>query len=214
MLSFRRVLVLAPHTDDAELGVGGTLARSLQAGSDIFVAVFSMAEQSLPKGAPKGILKNEFLASMQLLGLSTEKLRIFNFEVRRFNYRRQEILEELVALRKKVNPDVVFLPSSTDIHQDHQVIHAEGLRAFKHSTVLGYELPWNMFSLEPRFMVHLNKEHLKLKLAMLENYQTQLELTRPYFSKEFIEGLARVRGVQAGTEYAEAFEVMRVNLRV
>ena len=212
MLNSRRVLVLAPHTDDAELGVGGTIARFSQAGADIFIAVFSTAEQSLPEGAPEGTLRNEFLASMKQLGLSSERLYVFNFEVRRFNYRRQEILEELVAMRRDMEPDVVFLPSSSDVHQDHRVIHYEGLRAFKNSTVLGYELPWNMFTFEPRFMVHLTKEHIELKWAMLENYRTQLELARPYFSKDFIEGLARVRGVQAGTNYAEAFETIRVHL--
>jgi len=50
MNTMRRVLVLAPHTDDAELGCGGTIARLLTDGADVFVAAFSTAEESLPPG--------------------------------------------------------------------------------------------------------------------------------------------------------------------
>ena len=56
---------------------------------------------------------------------------------------RADILEEIVKLRNKINPTLVLIPSPNDIHQDHQVIAAEGLRVFKKISVLGYELPWN-----------------------------------------------------------------------
>ncbi|WP_201773575.1 PIG-L deacetylase family protein [Thermus filiformis] len=214
MFEWKRVLILAPHTDDAELGCGGTMARLLEEGVDLFVAVFSTADQSLPKGAPPGTLKEEFLMATKALGIPRENLEIFDFEVRKLNYHRQEILENIIGLKRKINPDAVFLPASTDLHQDHQVIHAEGLRAFKQTTVLGYELPWNHLSFGADLLVELEDPHLEKKWEALQSYQTQFILERPYFRRELIEGLARIRGVQAGVKYAEAYEVLRVVSRL
>ena len=210
MGSTQRVLVLAPHTDDAELGCGGTIARLLRTGDDLFVAAFSTAEESLPPGAAPTRLRDEFLSSMEILGVPREKTFVFGYPVRRLSYFRQDLLEELVQLRRQINPDMVILPSSTDLHQDHQVLNAEGLRCFKDMTVWGYELPWNNIGFPAQAFVLLEPCDLQSKWRALQAYKSQFELRRPYFSLEFIEGLARVRGVQVKAPYAEAFEVMRI----
>jgi N-acetylglucosamine malate deacetylase 1 len=210
MSSMQRVLVLAPHTDDAELGCGGTIARLLREGEDVFVAAFSTAEGSLPPGTAPTRLRDEFLAAMQSLGIPPEKTSVFGYPVRRLSYYRQELLEELVKLRIQVNPGMVLLPSASDLHQDHQVLNAEGLRCFKDMTLWGYELPWNNIGFPAQAFVTLEPCDLKSKWEALQAYKSQFELARPYFSWEFIEGLARVRGVQVKAPYAEAFEVMRL----
>ena len=210
MNSMRRVLVLAPHTDDAELGCGGTIARLLRDGVDVFVAAFSTAEESLPPGAAPCRLQDEFLAAMQTLGIPRDHTLVFGYPVRRLSYYRQELLEELVKLRSKVHPTMVFLPSASDLHQDHQVLNAEGLRCFKDMTIWGYELPWNNIGFPAQAFVTLERCDLQAKWDALQAYKSQFELARPYFSWEFIEGLARVRGVQVKNPYAEAFEVMRL----
>jgi LmbE family N-acetylglucosaminyl deacetylase len=210
MNSMRRVLVLAPHTDDAELGCGGTIARMLRDGVDIFVAAFSTAEESLPPGAAPSRLQDEFLAAMQTLGIPRNHTLVFGYPVRRLSYYRQELLEELVKLRSEINPTMVFLPSASDLHQDHQVLNAEGLRCFKDMTIWGYELPWNNIGFPAQAFVTLERCDLQAKWDALQAYKSQFELGRPYFSWEFIEGLARVRGVQVKNPYAEAFEVMRL----
>jgi N-acetylglucosamine malate deacetylase 1 len=210
MNTMRRVLVLAPHTDDAELGCGGTIARLLTDGADVFVAAFSTAEESLPPGAKPNRLRDEFLAAMQTLGIPHDNALVFEYPVRRLSYYRQELLEELVKLRKQIDPNMVFLPSSSDLHQDHQVLNAEGLRCFKDMTVWGYELPWNTIGFPAQAFVTLEPCDLQAKWEALQAYKSQFELGRPYFSREFIEGLARVRGVQVKSPYAEAFEVMRL----
>jgi N-acetylglucosamine malate deacetylase 1 len=210
MNTMRRVLVLAPHTDDAELGCGGTIARLLTDGADVFVAAFSTAEESLPPGAKPNRLRDEFLAAMQTLGIPHDNALVFEYPVRRLSYYRQELLEELVKLRKQIDPNMVFLPSSSDLHQDHQVLNAEGLRCFKDMTVWGYELPWNNIGFPAQAFVTLEPCDLQAKWDALQAYKSQFELGRPYFSREFIEGLARVRGVQVKSPYAEAFEVMRL----
>lgn len=211
-MMFRRVLVLSPHTDDAELGCGGTIARMIEEHVDVHVAVFSTAEESLPPGSRPGTLKREFLEAMPQLGVSTSNLVVFEYPVRRLSYYRQEILEELVKLRRTLVPELVLLPSGSDVHQDHQVIYAEGMRAFRDTSILGYELPWNHVTFSAQAFVVLERRHLDLKWRALQAYRSQLELRRPYFCKEFIDSLARVRGTQVRAEYAEAYEVVRVRL--
>jgi len=64
--TIERLLVLAPHTDDAELGCGGTIARLLEAGTEVYVVALSTADDSLPPGAPPTTLAHEFGQAMQL----------------------------------------------------------------------------------------------------------------------------------------------------
>lgn len=206
----QRVLVLAPHTDDAELGCGGTIARLVASGAQVSVAAFSVAEESLPPGSTPDRLHTEFLSAMRILGVDVERTFVYDYPVRRFSDHRQELLEELVQLKRRIQPEVVFVTASTDVHQDHQVLHSESVRAFKDITVWGYELPWNCISFSAQAFVVLNEQHIDLKWAALQAYKSQIELLRPYFCKDFIHGLARVRGVQVRAQYAEVFEVVRV----
>lgn len=208
----KRILVLAPHTDDAELGCGGTLARSIEQGTELFVAVFSIASESLPPTLPPDTLKHEFLCAMQVLGIPADHCFVSEYPVRKLAEHRQSILEELVKMRKQVNPDVVFVPCAQDIHQDHEVIHNEGVRAFKNASVLGYQLPWNTFDFPTQLLVGLNEKHMETKWQMLQAYKSQLSLGRRYFSQDLMYSLARVRGAQAGKEYAEGFQVIRLNI--
>jgi len=205
-----RVLILAPHTDDAELGCGGTIARLLEGGAEVSVAAFSTAEESLPAGSPACRARCEFTRAMGLLGVKEEGTLVYQYPVRRLSYHRQEVLEELVQLRRRLQPEAVLVPASTDVHQDHQVLHAESVRAFKDLTLWGYELPWNHISFSAQAFVVLDERHVESKWKALEAYESQLELQRSYFSRDFVFGLARVRGTQVRAAYAEAFEVMRV----
>lgn len=208
--SFRKVLVLAPHTDDGELGAGGTIARFIESGAKVFYAAFSTAEQSVPPGFPKDVLKTEVRNATRRLGIPEDQLLVYNYEVRKLNYVRQEILEELVRLKKDIDPDIVLMPSLHDIHQDHSTVSQEGVRAFKDRTILGYELIWNNLTFSTSCFVQLSERHIKLKCESLKEYASQKH--RDYLSDEFIRSLARTRGVQIGCEYAEAFEVIRLLL--
>jgi LmbE family N-acetylglucosaminyl deacetylase len=208
--TFKKVLVLAPHTDDGELGAGGSIAKLIESGAEVFYAAFSTAEQSVPEGFPKDVLKTEVKNATLKLGIKKENLLIYNYEVRKLNYVRQEILEELIRLRKQIDPDLVFLPSLHDIHQDHSTVAQEGLRAFKQRTILGYELIWNNLTFSTHCFVQLNRAHVLKKCEALKEYASQKH--RDYISEEFVTSLARTRGVQIGCEFAEAFEVIRLVL--
>ena len=207
MTQYPNVLVLAPHTYDGELGCGGFIARLLEEGSNVYYAAFSTAQESVPEGFDKDILKTEVRAATKVLGIAPEHLMVYNFQVRKLNYVRQEILEELITLRKKVKFDLVLMPSLNDLHQDHKTIAEEGLRAFKQTNILCYELIWNNLSFNTQCFVKLEQRHIQQKSKALQEYKSQAK--RDYMSEEFIFSLARTRGVQIGCSFAEAFEVVR-----
>jgi N-acetylglucosamine malate deacetylase 1 len=204
---FKKVLVLAPHTDDGELGAGGTIARLIDSGARVTYCAFSTAEESVPAGQPKDILKTEVRAATRALGVQTSDLMIKNYQVRHLSYHRQEILEDLIDLRSKDSFDLILLPSPKDIHQDHSTIAQEGIRAFKGTTILGYELIWNNLSFDTTCFVKLSEEHVSRKVEALKCYASQQE--RDYMSRDFVFSLAKARGIQIGAEYAESFEVLR-----
>ena len=206
-----RILVLAPHTDDGEFGCGGTIRRFTEEGRKVFYVAFSTAEESVPEQLPPDILEREVRAGTRLLGIPPENLLVYKYAVRHLPHVRQEILEELVRLKKEMDPGVVFLPSSKDLHQDHQTVYMEGLRAFKMVTVLGYELPWNNLSFDYRHFVVLRNRHVRAKIDALKCYRSQRD--RPYSKEDFIWSWARSRGGQISVDYAEAFDVLRWVLR-
>jgi N-acetylglucosamine malate deacetylase 1 len=206
--AWRRVLVLAPHTDDGEFGCGGTIARLVDAGSEVCYAAFSIATRSLPDGFPPDTLAREVREATAELGIPDSGLTVHDFDVRTFPEHRQEILELLIALWDDFEPDAVLQPSLRDIHQDHQVIAAEGLRAFKRTTILGYEIPWNNFDFGYQAYVALDKAHVERKVAALSKYESQQH--RRYSDPEYIWNLARTHGINVNREYAEVFEVYRV----
>lgn len=208
MKDFRNVLVLAPHTDDGELGAGGSITKFIENGAKVTYVAFSTAEQSVPKGFPPDILKTEVKEATKVLGISPENLIIFNYEVRKLGYARQQILEDLIKIKRNNSFDLVLIPSLHDIHQDHTTIANEGMRAFKNTTILGYELIWNNLTFNTQCFIHLEERHIQCKINALRAYKSQG--FRDYLSEDFIKSLARTRGVQIGVKYAETFEVVRL----
>ncbi|HYO23298.1 MAG TPA: PIG-L family deacetylase [Flavisolibacter sp.] len=206
MIKNKRILVLAPHTDDGEFGCGGTIHK-LAPFNEIYYAAFSVCRISVRAGFDPNVLENEVRAATKVLGIKQENLILFDYEVRTFNYRRQEILDDILTIKKNIAPDLVLLPSKNDVHQDHFTITNEAVRAFKYSSILSYEMPWNNFSFDTSCFSTLETEHLQAKCDALSVYQSQAH--KPYASHDFIRSLAKVRGVQAGHEFAEAFEVVR-----
>lgn len=203
----KRVLVLAPHTDDGEFGCGGTIAKLILDGHDVYYAAFSACQQSVLPQFPSDILITEVKAATKVLGISPENLILFDYDVRTFGYRRQEILDDMIKIRQEIQPDLIFMPEINDVHQDHKTIAEEALRAYKFNSILSYELPWNNFSFHTSSFVHLQEEHIQIKVKALKEYQSQAH--RPYSDENFIRSLAHTRGVQIGTNYAEAFNVVR-----
>lgn len=207
MTHAQTVLVLAPHTDDGEFGCGATIAQYTARGARVVYVAFSAAEQSVLPHLPKDILRTEVRHATAALGIADKDCIVLDFEVRRFPQQRQAILDRMIELSRELDPDVVFLPSANDTHQDHQVIAQEGFRAFKRTTMLGYEVPWNNLDFRTSCFVCVSEDELDRKIGAIRKYQSQHH--RAYADAEFIRSLAITRGVQIGKRYAEAFEVVR-----
>lgn len=204
-----RALVLGAHTDD-EFGCAGTIARMIEDGVEVHYACFSSCEESVPDGFDRDVLKREVRDAIKVLGIDEERFTLFEYRVRHFPTFRQEILEDLIRLRKAIEPDLVFVPAFSDMHQDHAVMAKEGFRAFKHATLLGYELPMNSISFDHVCFVALEERHVEVKLRHARAYRSQSD--RTYLKEPFIRSLAIVRGLQVNAPAAEAFEAIRVNM--
>src|SRR5439155_15615298 len=183
-------------------------ARLVEAGAEVRYVAFSIATRSLPEGFPPDTLAREVRAATAELGLAESALTVHDFDVRSFPEHRQEILELLVALWEEWQPEVVFQPSLNDVHQDHQVVASEGLRAFKRTTILGYEIPWNNFDFSYQAYLALEKRHVERKVAALERYASQQH--RRYANAEYVWSVARTHGINVNRDYAEVFQVYRV----
>ena len=197
----RRALVLSPHTDDAELGCGGTIAKLVERGWSVHVIYFSAVAERYPG------LANEAAASGKIMGVTHE---ILDFYTRQFPRDRQEILQTLCDHSRLHSYELVFTPATTDLHQDHGVVTAEALRAFRNCTLLGYELPWNNLEIELNCFVSLEERHVRKKLKALDCYNSQKH--NSYFDPKFFRSVVRMRGIQLAVPYAEGFETLKVQL--
>ena len=207
MTQYKKVLILSPHTDDGEFGCGATITKLIEDGSEVYYAAFSACEQSVLPEFPKDILTKEVKAATQILGIKPENLILFKYDVRTFNYHRQAILDDIIKLKNEIQPDLVFTPSVNDIHQDHATVSNEAVRAFKFTSILCYELPWNNFNFTTTCFFKLTEKHVQNKVNALKEYKSQAH--RSYADEDFIRSLARIRGVQIGAQYAEVFEMVR-----
>ena len=208
LVKFNKVLVLAPHTDDGEMGCGGTISKLIEEGSEVYYLAFSSAKQSLKeRGLNENTLIQETKEAIKVLGIKKNNLTILNYDVRNFDSSRQKILDEIVKFKDSFKPDLILMPSLRDIHQDHIVIAQEGLRAFKNSIVLSYEMIWNNLNFNHSMFIKISKKNVEDKWNALKKYRSQK--SRSYMSKDFIHSLARTRGVQIKDKYAESFEVVR-----
>ena len=195
---------MGAHTDDVELGCGGTLSRLLEEGVNVHVAVFSTVNPSNP-GWP---LAAEFMRSMEVLGVSRDNQFIDQFKMRELSTARQQVLDSLYKIKDQINPDLVFLPSQNDIHRDHSTVSKEGIRAFKNVTILAYELPWSNFDFKTQAFFKLKQSHVHKKITCLNAYDSQKQ--KDYMTPEFTMAASRMRGALINTKYAEVFEMVRL----
>lgn len=200
----KNILVLAPHTDDGEFGCGGTIAKLVERGHEVFYVAFSSCEKSLPLGMPKDTLEKELMKATAILGIKKENVSVCDYPVRDFPQHRQEILEDMVRFSRHINPSIVLMPSINDIHQDHHTIASEAMRAFKKTSILGYELQWNNFVFRNQVFFVLEENNVEKKILATKCYESQKD--RDYSNEYYIRGVMCAHGVQIGVKYAEVFE--------
>ena len=202
-----RILVLAPHTDDAELGAGASISKWIRNGSDVHYVAFSACESIQPSDVDPGILRVECHNATEHLGLARSAVRVLDFEVRQFERDRQRLLDCMVDLSRELQPDLVLLPSSDDTHQDHVAVSTEARRAFKFTRMLGYEAPWNNFRFETSAFVRVDQQDADRKIESLAMFKSQSD--RNYMSADYQRAQLLFRGMQSGGALAEAFQVLR-----
>lgn len=206
---FDRILVISPHTDDGELGCGGTISKMIDRKKKVWYTAFSSCEASVPNNLSEDILKIECKKATKILGIKSENVILFDYEVRTFPVQRQEILDDIINLNEKIKPDLVLVPSSNDLHQDHRTIHNESLRAFKKSSsIWGYEHPWNNLTFATDIFVRLEEKHVEKKIEAIRQYESQK--FRTYSDEKYIRALTFTRGTQIDCRYAETFELIRL----
>lgn len=188
-----KILLLAAHPDDLEFGMGATISKLKRQQHNIKAMIFSDCS-----------IFEECSLSMDYLKIHYE---IFDYKVRRLDQKRQQILEMLVLAKKEFNPDVVYIPSSFDMHQDHQVIQKEGLRAFKHCTLYGYSFSWNNIAEDLRHFEVVEKKDVLRKLTAINFYKSQKG--RYYSKPDYVMSEIKHSGTIINRNFAEQFELIR-----
>lgn len=201
------IIILAPHTDDGEFGCGASIAKFTNLGARVIYVAFSAAEQSVLEHLPKDILRTEVKKATKVLGIKKDDCIVLDFQVRIFAEYRQQILDKMIELNNKYKPDLVLLPSINDTHQDHQTIANEGFRAFKRTTMLAYEVPWNNLEFKTVCFIEASEENINKKIKAISKYESQKH--RVYAGDRFLRSWAITRGAQIGKQYAETFDVVR-----
>ena len=204
----RKVLILAPHTDDGELGCGATISKLIRQGAQVYYVAFSSCVDSLPAAAAPDPLSRDMHRATTALGIPEENTRVLDFQVRHFEDHRQDVLESMVKLNREIDPDIVFSPSVHDVHQDHATIANECQRCFKKKTIYQYEAPWNNFTFDNQVFCCVTEEDVENKIRAIQCYDSQAG--RDYVHPDFLRGLLITHGVQIGRRYAEVFEVPRL----
>ena len=199
----KSLLFLGAHPDDIELGCGAFLA-DLAGQADIFCMTFSNNK----KNPDLQNLANEHYDSMHVLGLQDHQIGLGSYETRRFPDFRQELLQEMLELRKKNQPEIVFVNTPKDIHQDHQTLTEEATRAFRGTTVLGYDVLRSSYGFFPHFLAEISEKAVETKIAALSKYSTYAD--RYYFAPDIIRATAIRHGALAERPFAEGFDIIRI----
>ncbi len=142
------------------------------------------------------------------MGVPAENVIVQDFETRRFPHFRQEILEYLIELNRVHHPEVVFVHTKADIHQDHATVTEEALRAFRGTTVLGFDVLRSSYGFFPNFLVEVGEADVERKIAALAEYKTYA--SKYYFSPEITRATLIRHGALAERPYAEGFDILRV----
>lgn len=198
-----RVLCIGAHPDDIELGCGALIAHILPVADVMCVTLSDNQKNPLLKNLPE-----EHFRSMAVLGMPEKNVVLGAFETRRFPEFRQEILEYMIDLNHTFKPEVVLVHTKADIHQDHGTVTEEALRAFRGTTVLGFDVLRSSYGFFPNFLVEVSERDVECKIAALREYKTY---ENKYYFDANVQRATMIRhGALAERPYAEGFDILRI----
>ncbi|MBI5354450.1 MAG: PIG-L family deacetylase [Chloroflexi bacterium] len=199
----KKVLFLGAHPDDIEIGCGALIHHIVHK-TDILCVTLSDNQ----KNPDLKNVKGEHLKSMKVLGVPEEQIVFGPFITRVFPDARQEILEYFLKLRRDFQPDLIFVHSKQDVHQDHLTMTDEALRAFRGITVLGFDVVRSSYGFFPHFLVEVTEEDVQKKIEALSQYETYRD--KYYFNSELTRSIMVRHGALAEAPFAEGFDILRI----
>ncbi len=199
----KRVLFIGAHPDDIELGCGALIAHILDQTEVMCLTLSDNQKNPLLTNLPE-----EHYRSMAVLGVPEKNVILGQFETRRFPELRQEILEYMIQMNRSFQPEIVFVHTRADIHQDHATITEEALRAFRGTTVLGFDVLRSSYGFFPNFLVEVSEQDVDCKIAALAEYTTYRD--KYYFDPQIQRATMIRHGALAERPYAEGFDILRV----
>jgi LmbE family N-acetylglucosaminyl deacetylase len=194
------VLCLGAHSDDIEIGCGGTLLQLKQSGLRLKICwvVFSAS----------GVRGDEARASAERLieGCKSEVI-LKEFRDGFLPYNGMQVKESFEDLKLRIDPDIIFTHWSGDAHQDHRLISEMTWNTFRNHLILEYEIPkYDGDMGRPSVFVPLERSTSQKKVDhLLAAFESQRN--KHWFTGETFWGLMRLRGMEANAPsgYAEAF---------
>jgi len=201
-----QILCLGAHSDDIEIGCGGTILKILQAfdNLDFFWVVLSSDNERKEEAFES--------ANTLLIKANSFHIEIYQYKENYFPYIGHEIKSTIDELKLKISPDIIFTHYRNDLHQDHRIISELTWNAFRDHFILEYEVPKYDGDIgNPNFFVHLNEHLIRTKIHhLLSNFKTQKN--RHWFTDDVFLSLARLRGIESNApdNFAEAFHCRKI----
>ncbi len=199
----KRVLFLGAHPDDIELGCGALIHRIASLSELLCVTLSDNQKNPLLSN-----VVDEQYRSMAVLGVPREKVVFGPFTTRVFPHARQEILEYFLKLRSDFQPDIIFVHSKQDVHQDHLTMTDEALRAFRGITVLGFDVVRSSHGFFPHFLIEVTEQDVEAKVQALAQYETYRD--KYYFNCDLTRSILIRHGALAERPFAEGFDILRI----
>lgn len=215
------VLVIAPHPDDEVLGCGGTIAKHVAGGDDVYVAI--VTKGCLPLFSPESVeaVRDECRRADAYLGVKENIFMDFPAAMIE-TVPRHELNDAFIKLVQRIKPDVVYMPHRGDMQLDHKLTVDAAMVALRPkyahvvSRIYCYETlsetGWDIPNTENEFIpVSYNdiSDYLDNKLEALKLFTTQLAQFPNARSVEAVRALAMFRGASVNLRAAEAFTVIR-----
>jgi LmbE family N-acetylglucosaminyl deacetylase len=202
------VLCLGAHSDDIEIGAGGTLLSWLDQGIrlDVHWCVLSGIDE---RGKEARASADDFLAAA-----ANRTIEIMNFQDGFFPEQGDQIKRWFEALKNRANPDVILTHRRDDAHQDHREVARLAWNTFRDHLILEYEIPkWDGDISTPNLYVPVAAALMRRKVDLLISHFGS-QRSKHWFDAETFLGLARLRGMEcrADDRYAEAFTARKLPL--
>lgn len=196
------ILVLGAHSDDIEIGCFGTLHRLSKLGCNIHLCILSGHEKR----------KSEFLKScdeMKDIGVNIASIHCLGYQDSCLNEDRVAIKRDIKAIYDETEISLIFTHSRNDLHQDHRLVSKITLEVFRDCSILGYEIPkYDGNPFHPQLYVKLDEKQAQLKLKhLVNNFASQKG--KYWYNQQTFEATLVLRGVEAKSKYAEAFEIVK-----